>query len=191
MTDYFALLDQPRSVWLDPEALKTAFLERSTQVHPDRVHGASPEEKAEANARYAELNAAHACLADTRLRLRHFLELETGRPPADIQQTPPDLMDLFFECGDLCSGVDRFLRERAEADSPLLKVRFFEAGMEWSEKVQSFIARVTEKIGELERELQAATPGLERIEEIYRRLCYYERWRSQLQERFVKLSVPE
>lgn len=188
MTDYFALLDEPRAVWLDTEALKSKFLERSAEVHPDRVHNASAEEKAAANTRYAELNAAHSCLANTRSRLKHFLELETGKPPADIQQTPADLMDLFFECGSLCNDIDKFLRAKDAADSPLLKVQFFEQGMDWSDKIQAFNGRISEKIAELEAELRSATPAPTRIEEIYRRLCYYERWHSQLQERFVKLS---
>ena len=36
MTDAFALLEFPRQPWLEPDALKTAFLERSTVTHPDK-----------------------------------------------------------------------------------------------------------------------------------------------------------
>ncbi len=188
MTDFFALLDEPRAVWLDSAALKSKFHERSAAVHPDRFHNAAPEAKAAATTRYAEINAAHSCLANTRSRLKHFLELETGQPPADIQQTPPDLMDLFFECGQLCSGIDKFLRDKEAADSPLLKVRFFGRGMDWSDQIQDFNGRLAGHIGTLETELRSDPPPLKRIEEIYRRLSYYERWQSQLQERFVKLS---
>jgi DnaJ-domain-containing protein 1 len=38
VTDYFALLDEPRQPWLDEEALKAKFFALSTSVHPDRVH---------------------------------------------------------------------------------------------------------------------------------------------------------
>ena len=190
MTDQFALLDEPRAVWLDTEALKTKFHERSAAFHPDRFHKAPEEEKAEANQRYAELNAAYNCLSQTKSRLQHFLELESGKPPEAIQQPPADLMDLFFECSSLTNGIDKFLREKEAADSPLIKVKLFEQSMDWTEKVEQFNARLTEKITELESELQdSTTPSLQRIEEIYRRLSYYERWRSQLQERFVKLSL--
>jgi len=188
MSDYFALLDEPRAVWLDTDALKAKFHSRSAEVHPDRCHNASDEEKAAANTRYAELNAAHSCLSNTKSRLKHFLELETGQPPADIQQTPTDLMDLFFECGSLCKRIDEFLREKEATESPLLKVKLFEQGMEWSDQIQAFNGRLTGHIRELESELQTTTPPIQRIEEIYRRLSYYERWHSQLQERFVKLS---
>ena len=190
MTDQFALLDEPRSVWLDTEALKTKFHERSAAFHPDRFHNAPENEKVEANRHYAELNAAYNCLSQTRSRLQHFLELESGEPPDAIQQPPADLMDLFFECGNLTRGIDKFLREKEAADSPLLKVKLFERSMDWTEKVEQFNARISEKITELETELQDSnTPALPRIEDIYRRLSYYERWRSQLQERFVKLSL--
>lgn len=190
MTDQFALLSEPRVVWLDTEALKTKFHERSAAFHPDRFHSAPEAEKAKANARYAELNAAYNCLMQTKSRLQHFLELEIGKPPEAIQQPPSDLMDLFFECGNLTRGIDKFLREKEAADSPLLKVKLFEQSMDWTEKVERFNARLTGQINELESELKHTdTPELKRIEEIYRRLSYYERWRSQLQERFVKLSL--
>ena len=78
MTDYFALLDEPRRPWLEPEALKTKFLKLAAEIHPDRKHGAGKIEKAAANRSYAELNAAFNCLAEPKLRLLHLLELERG-----------------------------------------------------------------------------------------------------------------
>ena len=35
MTDYFALLGQPRAPWLDPAALKEAYHRQTLQSHPD------------------------------------------------------------------------------------------------------------------------------------------------------------
>ena len=46
MTDYFALLDEPRRPWLDPEAIRQKFFARSGGVHPDKIHAASDAEKA-------------------------------------------------------------------------------------------------------------------------------------------------
>lgn len=190
MTDCFALLQEPRSVWLDVEALKSRFHQLSAEVHPDRVHDAPPAERKAANARFAELNEAYNVLSSTRLRLKHFIELESGKELEAISQTPSDLMDLFFKCGDLCNGTDRFLREKEEAESPLLKVKFFQQGMEWSDKIQDFIAQVSEHVGKAEAELQAdELPDLARLEEIFRRLSYYERWQAQLRERFTRLAM--
>ena len=84
MADYFALLDEPRRPWLDPEILKDKFHALAATVHPDRVHRASEPEKQEANQRYAELNAAYRCLREPTKRLRHLLELERGKKIEDV-----------------------------------------------------------------------------------------------------------
>ena len=35
MIDYFALLDQPRAPWLDPDKLKDSYHQKTLQAHPD------------------------------------------------------------------------------------------------------------------------------------------------------------
>src|SRR5438445_2111306 len=101
MTDYFALLDEPRRPWLDPEVLKARFLALTAEVHPDRVHGATETEKRTANQRYADLNAAYNCLREPKERLLHLLELERGKKPEEVQKIPAGMMDLFAEIGQL------------------------------------------------------------------------------------------
>src|SRR5688500_7123106 len=112
MTDYFALLKEPRHPWLDPDALKQKFLPLSAEVHPDRVHNAVGAERDTANRTYAELNAAYNVLREPRDRLIHLLELELGQKPRDIQKIPPGTMDLFVEVGQTCRDADAFLAER-------------------------------------------------------------------------------
>ena len=63
MIDCFELLQEPRRPWIDADALKSRFLELSTAAHPDRVHGGTESERAQANARSAELNAAYKASA--------------------------------------------------------------------------------------------------------------------------------
>ena len=204
MTDRFALLDEPRQPWIDPEALKAKFLTLASAVHPDRVHSTSEEAKEQANRRYADLNEAFQCLGDSRSRLLHLLELESGSKPKDVQRIPPGTMDLFVEIGQACRSADAFLAERSAAASPLLKVRFFEHGQEWVETLQAMQQIVNQKRDALHHELQSlnarwekaptepetrrkALP-LERLEEIYRILSYTSRWTEQIQERIVHLS---
>ncbi|MSU62057.1 MAG: hypothetical protein EXS31_06625 [Pedosphaera sp.] len=206
MTDYFVLLKQPRLPWLDVDELKNRFLTLSSDLHPDRVHGASEEVKAEANHRYAVLNAAYSCLRETKDRLLHLLELEQGSRPSDIQRIPPGTMDLFVEVGQLCRDVDVFLTERGKVTSPLVKVQFFEKGMEWTDKLQALQRTLNAKRDELGAELACMTPvfnsappsgnlqrasqlPLERLEQIYRILSYVARWSGQIQDRVVELSV--
>ena len=197
MNDHFALLDEPRLPWLDATALKDKILKASSEVHPDRCHDASAEEKAKAQTHYTELNAAHSCLSDSRSRLRHLLELQTGAPFSDIQQPPAGLMDLFFEIGAQCKDTDSFLAEKDAAESPLLKVKFFEQGLERSDSLQQPIGDLTSRINALEAELEQLNPAWlkdwqsarPRVEEICRLLSYYERWRGQLNDRFVRLAT--
>src|SRR5438067_139698 len=106
MTDYFALLGQPRLPWLDGDSLKAKFLELSATVHPDRVHDGSEIEKQSSHQRSAELNAAYNCLREPKTRLQHLLELEAGAKPKQVEQISPGTMELFMKIGQLCREVD-------------------------------------------------------------------------------------
>jgi DnaJ-domain-containing protein 1 len=204
--DAFALLHEPRRPWLDVSALKQKFLDLSSPVHPDRVHGASESQKQEANSHYAALNQAHNILREPKERLLHLLELEAGARPKDVQRIPPGTMDLFIEVGQLCRDVDSFLAQRGNVTSPLLKVQQFERAMEWTDKLQELQGRIHAKRDELLAELQsmnaawesapsvgeltrAATLPLERLEQIYRVLSYVARWSEQINERVVQLAA--
>jgi hypothetical protein len=203
ITDNFALLDEPRRPWLDPEELKQKFLARSAGVHPDRIHTAPETVRKAAGDRYAELNAAYNCLREPKNRLRHLLELELGAAPADLERLPTDVTDGFFELGRICKEADIFLAERARVQSPLLKVQLFERGHEWTEKLLAQQRELHAKRDGLLAELRSMNPAwdavssasalraglpFERLEQIYRTLGYLGRWFEQLQERIVQLS---
>lgn len=198
MIDYFALLDEPRRPWLEPELLKRKFLALSATVHPDRVHNLGEAERAAAQERYTELNAAYNCLREPKDRLRHLLQLELGAMPKEIQRIPSELMDLSLEIGQQCREVDAFLGEKTRATSPLLQVKFFERGQEYSEMLQALHQRVSalneeliEKLKRIDSAWQSAEPRtalLPQLEELYRLFSYFTRWNSQLQERSVRLS---
>jgi curved DNA-binding protein CbpA len=196
ITDNFALLNLPRRPWLDPDSLKQTFFSLSAAMHPDRVHQTDDSDKQTANTRYAELNAAYQCLREPRERLRHLLELEMGAKPSDLTQVPEDLMALFFAIGRVFREVDALLVQKSTATSPLLHVELFKRAQEWVEKLgdlqQSVVVRRDALLAELEPmnagwEASLARP-LERLQEIWRLLSFYERWLAQIQERGVKLS---
>ena len=199
MTDYFALLNEPRRPWLDAELLKQKFLALSATIHPDRVHNLGETERAAAQERYTELNAAYNCLREPKDRLHHLLELELGALPKDIQRIPSDLMDLSLEVGKACREADAFLAEKAKVTSPLLQVTFFERGQEYVDKLQALRGRVNslnEGLLDELRQIDAAWQSgatsrnaqLQRLEELYRLLSYFARWTAQTQERAVRLS---
>jgi DnaJ-domain-containing protein 1 len=203
MTDYFALLDEPRRPWLDPDLLKQKFLALSSAAHPDKIHSASETEKSSASKKFAELNAAYHCLAAPKSRLLHLLELERGARPKDVQQIPAGLADLFAEVATVCRQADAFLAEKAKAVSPLLQVLLFQRAQEWVEKLnvmQKKLAALNEelfaKLKVLNTQWQAADyPALPRaalldeLETLYRLFSYFNRWSGQIQERIVQLSL--
>lgn len=204
MIDYFALLKQQRRPGLDPSALKDTFLALSGNLHPDRVHGAGPAEKARAQQVYAELNAAYQCLREPKARLRHLLELEGGGKLAHVQSIPSALMDVSLEVGQACRDADLFLFEKGKATSPLLQVELFERGQERTQKLATLAKQLESRRESLITELMqvdsiwkqesvtepAGHKGqLARLEEIYRLLSYYERWSGHLRERIVQLSL--
>jgi curved DNA-binding protein CbpA len=203
--DHFALLGQPRLPWLDPAALKAAFLEQSARLHPDRVRAANAEEQAAATARFAELNAAYHCLREPKERLLHLLELEAGAPPANVQSVPADTMDLFMETGQVCRQADQFLAARSRAASPLLQAQKFEESLAWTARLQALQERIQLRRDQLLAELRvmneawisappAPSPAragalpLRRLEEMGRTLSYIARCGGQIQERLTQLS---
>jgi DnaJ-domain-containing protein 1 len=199
MTDYFALLNEPRRPWLDAELLKEKFLSLSAASHPDRVHNLGETERAAAQERYTELNAAYNCLRDPKERVQHLVHLELGAAPANTQRIPSELMDLSLEVGKACREADAFLAEKVKITSPLLQVTFFERGHEYADKLQvlrqqidTFSGRLIEELqrvdGEWISSMDAHKTLLPRLEELSRLLGYFARWTGQLQERVVRLS---
>lgn len=200
--DYFAILRQPRLPSLDPESLKREFLTLSAECHPDK---AAAGEKDQAEARFAELNAAYNCLKDSKERLRHLLELEGAPPAPHVQAAPPEVMDFFAPIAELTRQVDQFLAEKRKATSPILQARLFEQGLGWTDRVQDLQDRLRERMAGIEEELarlnapwrQAPPPGnparaaalpLERLHQIAAALGFLQRWNAQLRERAALLA---
>lgn len=206
MTDAFALLGEERRPWMDADVLKDRFQAMSGPLHPDRFHGAPEAERTAVGHRYADLNSAYQTLKEPRDRLLHLLELELGGKPKDIQRIPPGTMDLFVEVGQTCRDCDEFLKKKAAATSPMLRLQVMQAGMEWTDRLLDLQGRIRAVGDRLGSELSGLNPvwaaappvgsgdrpaalPLERLEQIYRALSYVARWTSQLQERVVQLAV--
>lgn len=200
--DYFALLDEPRRPWIDPDSLKKKFLEFSARLHPDRLHQANEADKQAAQQRYTQLNAAYNCLRDPKDRLRHLLKL-LGTELDGIQQIPPDLMDVYMEVSRICRNADSLLAEKAKATSPLLQVQMFQRSQALADEVRAFQQGLTSRREKLIAELQQIdaiwhlpaddrSPGqsesLRRLEVLCLLFGFFDRWSAQLQERITQLS---
>jgi DnaJ-domain-containing protein 1 len=196
MVDYFNVLQEPRRPWLDPDQLKEKFLTLSAQVHPDRVHQCSPEEKENAHRRYTELNTAYQCLREPKERLRCLIELETGQRPADVQAVPDGLLDWFVRINSSLRDTDALLQEKVTITSPLLKVGLLERSQPLIDQLQSLLQQLEKQQAALLRDLQSlaaqwdtATHDWSRLGEICQRLSYLNRWASQIRERTLQLSL--
>jgi DnaJ-domain-containing protein 1 len=200
MTDYFALLKQQRRPWVDPELLKEQFLALSAEVHPDRVHNASAQDKLATQEQYTLLNSAYTCLRDPKARLLHLLELERGYTPQQVQTIPPALMDLFMEVGQVCRLAEAVSAQKSQAVSPLLQVQLFEGAQESIDQISALQERLTARYDSLIAELkaigehwpsgmadEAREEVLARLEELYRLFGFFARWRAQLDERKLQL----
>jgi DnaJ-domain-containing protein 1 len=189
---------------LDPGSLKRKFLELSGEVHPDRVHKASAEDKRTAESRYADLNQAFNHLRRPKERLQHLLELETGSKPQQVQQIPGALMQFFIEVGQVLRDTDAFLSEKTKTTSPLLQVQLLERGQLWTDKLNALQQQLSSRQQELVTELKTIDARwtepdksnvtthiteLKRLEELYRLFSYYTRWESQIQERIVQIAL--
>jgi curved DNA-binding protein CbpA len=203
MSDYFALLDESRRPWLDPDRLKVRFLTLSAQAHPDKALAETTAQRDAANRRFAELNAAFNCLREPRERLRHLLELELGAPPKRVGEIPATLTDLFTEIAALRREVNSFRTEASRVQSPLLRVQVFERAQEWIARLRAMQNRLGDRQAALLQELQpldvewSKAEGdpvqrgglLRRVQQIHQQLSFYTRWHAQLQEMVVQLSL--
>jgi len=201
MTDCFALFNEPRRPWLEPDALKQKFFALSANLHPDKIHSASDADKNAAAKKFAELNAAYNCLAEPKSRLLHLLELESGAKPKEIQQIPNALADLFADVASVCKNADAFLKEMHGNNSPLLRVQSFERAQEWIERLNLLQKKLGDLREDLNNKLKVLDDGwmksgaaarkemLPELEEIYRLFGYFNRWSNQIQERIVQLML--
>ncbi|MBU6400288.1 MAG: DnaJ domain-containing protein [Verrucomicrobia bacterium] len=206
MTDYFALLSEPRRPWLDAERLKSRFHDLSLQWHPDRFHHAPIAERQAAHERFGELNAAYHCLREPKPRLRHLLELEGETGLDQVQNVSPDLIDLFAEIGAACREVRAADAEKAGASSSILRAQQLEAALGWSDRFSKLEQKINAYREPLLAELQrldprwtaAPPPGsaarrsalpLARTRQIYQALGFLDRWLAQVQERLLPLNL--
>ncbi len=202
--DYFAVLGVERRPWLDAAELQRRFLALSSQCHPDSAvaapaprSGGDEGVPSDAEAQFARLNTAHQVLRETRSRLSHLLELETGAVPPRVQAVHGALADLFFQVGALCRNVDGYLMEKSRATSPLARAGLFSRGLEFVARVQDLRQAIDARQAAFDGELKtldatwADVPDKPwaRLEEMSRQLSYLNRWSAQLHERFVQLAV--
>lgn len=191
MTDYFALLEQPRAPWLDPAGLKEAYHRQTLQTHPDTAAPAIPQ------GQFAELNEAYQVLQDPKRRLHHLLELEGRAPSSGDQTVPQELHDLFPAIGGLAQRANLVLEKMKTASNALsrslLKPQLLELQSETAELRQTIQLLSDAALAQL-RVVNSTwgtdpTGELSALSNLYFRFAYLGRWSSQLDEIAFQLSL--
>jgi curved DNA-binding protein CbpA len=191
MTDYFALLEQPRLPWLDPAALKEAYHRKTLQNHPDT---AAPDRERD----FAEFNEAYQVLQDPKRRLHHLLSLENGAPPSANQTIPQELQELFLLVCALTQRANALLEKTRTASNALsrslLKPQIVELQKEADdlrEKVRNLNDAAIEQLREINSEWQNDRASqLTPLSNLYLTFAYLGRWSAQLDELAFQLTSP-
>jgi molecular chaperone HscB len=140
-TDYFAVFEMPRKLWIEMAGLEQKFLQLSWKLHPDNFVNATEQERELSLQRSSELNDAYRILRDPVGRVEYLLALEGTRKEGEHKpQAPPELLEEVFELNE---WLDE-LREAKSAGSDLasLKSRLESAQRNFGEKLKEVDAQL-------------------------------------------------
>ena len=143
-SDYFAMFEIPRKLWVEMSGLEKKFLQLSWKLHPDNYVNATPEEREISLKRSSELNDAYRTLREPMARVEYLLAIEGARVEGKSkQQAPPELLEEVFELNE---SLDELREARAASgDTSALRV-----------KLESAEKNFQAKLGEVDGELQDA-----------------------------------
>jgi len=189
MTDYFALLEQPRSPWLDPENLKQVFHQKTLRDHPDAQAHDSSQGLVEAN--FADVNEAYRVLRDPKRRLHHLLTLEKQTPSSATAEIPREIEELFSVVAALTRKSDEVIQRRALATTALGRSLMKGAIAEVEADVRQALARLSKLHSEALTQLHEARESwtAAKLHALYLQFSYLTRWMSQLEEKRLQLNV--
>lgn len=178
--DPFTVLGLPPRPWLDPDALKAAFLERARAAHPDAPGGGA--------VLFAAVNAAHDALRDPATRLALLAGGAAG--PSLL---PPDAA-LGFRIGGVLGHADRTLGQLGSARSAVERALLAGNAREIRRALESVAAEVAELLSATEVNLTAldsrwpdvAGDDLAALAANFR---FLNRWRTQLADRLTALDA--
>jgi curved DNA-binding protein CbpA len=165
VTDYFALLEQPRQPWIDLEKLEQKYYELARITHPDQ--------SSKSRHHFAQVNEAYRTLRDPKLRLQHLLTLEGNPPSTSTAKVPPDLADLFMKIAPALANNDKkkihaLIEELSDS---------YEEGLEQLHRLNDSCSKHEQS-------------GVNKAEDLYRRFAFLTRWRNLLQEHNFSNSFP-
>src|SRR5260370_12966891 len=143
-SDYFAMFEIPRKLWIEMGELEKKFLQLSWKLHPDNYVNATSEEREISLKRSSELNDAYRTLREAVAWVEYLLAIEGARVEGKSkQQAPPELLEEVFELNE---SLDE-LREAKAASSNTAALKH---------KLESARKSFQAKLEEVDGELQGA-----------------------------------
>jgi len=152
-SDYFAMFELPRKLWLEMSALEQKFLQLTWKLHPDNFVNATPEEREISLKRSSELNDAYRTLRDPVARVEYLLAIEGARKEGqNKQQAPPELLEEVFELNE---SLDELREAKASgSDTADLKHRLDAAEKNFEEKLKQVDTQLQAAAQEWDKAIQ-------------------------------------
>jgi molecular chaperone HscB len=155
--DYYAFLDFPRHLAIDPKALEKQFYALSRQLHPDLFSRKSPREQEYALEASSVLNDAYRILKDPIARALYVLKQE-GYDIAEqgTKDIPPELLEEVF---DLNMALEEL--RNGDDDAEDAKAQLRSAGSRFENKQEEIDRTLQQKFAEWD-----ANPDRAKLDEI-------------------------
>jgi molecular chaperone HscB len=143
-SDYFAMFEMARKLWIEMGALEQKFLQLSWKLHPDNFVNATSQERDISLKRGSELNDAYRTLRDPVARVEYLLAIEGARKEGqNKQQAPPELLEEVFELNE---SLEELRQTKASGGDTVALKQHLEAAEKNFES----------KLNEIDGQLQAA-----------------------------------
>jgi len=175
-SDYFAMFELPRKLWIEMGALEQKFLQLSWKLHPDNFTNAAPEEREISLRRSSELNDAYRTLRDPVARVEYLLAIEGARVEGkNKQQAPPELLEEVFELNE---SLDELRQAKAGGDTAALKQRLESAEKNFEGKLAAVngelqvVAKDWDKAVDAKADEAARKGVMARLNELLNRRSY-------------------
>lgn len=191
----FETMGLPVRPWLERETLQARFVELAARWHPDT--NPAPE----AASRFQALVGAHLLLRDPVKRLECVLQLEdpaqpAGQTGAEITQ---ELTELFLSIATFNRQLQAFHAQQPVTQSPLNRALLHSDRLSLKHDLEQLSQKVKHHWERCETQIHAAdtiwerrTPELlDSLKKVLREMVFLQRWRTQLRESRVRLSVTE
>ena len=155
-SDYFAMFELPRKLWLEMGALEQKFLQLSWKLHPDNFVNATPEEREISLRRSSELNDAYRTLRDPIARVEYLLSIEgTRKEGENKQKAPANLLEEVFELNE---SLDELREAKASGgDVGALRTRLETAEKNFQKKLSEVDTQLQNSGREWDKSLDAKT----------------------------------